>query len=235
MSAPPLPASPPRPGLLASARHTAVLVAIVGAVMAWGFVSQSRFQRGAGPLPPRVRVAAYASVIVVQLLLVRFVAVGLRKAGHRLRDVAGRWSWRPPAIALDAALAVGFTALAARASPWLHRALGADADVQTALGPRGMLEIVLWVLVSIAAGVCEELVFRGYLQEQLSRLTQSAVAGVLLQSIVFGAGHLYQGWAAATITAVYGLAFGVLAQARGSLRPGMAAHALVDILGGVRG
>jgi membrane protease YdiL (CAAX protease family) len=37
------------------------------------------------------------------------------------------------------------------------------ASVDTLL-PLGLVESMLWVAVSISAGICEELTFRGYLQ-----------------------------------------------------------------------
>ena len=86
--------------------------------------------------------------------------------------------------------------------------------------------------MSVAAGVGEEISFRGYLQGQFARLTSSLPAGILLQAVAFAIPHLYQGWRAAVGTGVYGLAFGVLAAARKSLRPGILAHAFVDVAGG---
>ena len=57
----------------------------------------------------------------------------------------------------------------------------------------GPAEIFLWLLVSLAAGFCEELVFRGYLQRQFHAATGSIAAAVALPAIVFGLVHTYQG------------------------------------------
>lgn len=54
-------------------------------------------------------------------------------------------------------------------------------------------KIFLWLLVSLAAGFCEELVFRGYLQRQFHAATGSIAAAVALPAIVFGLVHTYQG------------------------------------------
>ena len=59
--------------------------------------------------------------------------------------------------------------------------------------PQNTVEIVLWIFVSITAGICEEFTFRGYLQMQLSGLLKNATAGLVLQGIVFGVAHAYQG------------------------------------------
>jgi membrane protease YdiL (CAAX protease family) len=50
---------------------------------------------------------------------------------------------------------------------------------------------------------------------------------------VFAVAHSYQGWRPALVAGAYGLAFGALAAARKSLRPGILAHTLVDVVGGI--
>lgn len=59
--------------------------------------------------------------------------------------------------------------------------------------PGNWLEGILAVCVAASAGVCEEIVFRGYFYRQFYALTRSVAAAVLLQAIVFGAPHVYQG------------------------------------------
>jgi membrane protease YdiL (CAAX protease family) len=101
------------------------------------------------------------------------------------------------------------------------------------LAPESSTEIVLWIAVSLTAGVCEETIFRGYLQKQLIAWTGNAPAGVLLSAAAFGVGHIYQGAKATVVIGVYGLLFGILAQLRRSVRPGMMAHALHDTVSGL--
>jgi membrane protease YdiL (CAAX protease family) len=101
--------------------------------------------------------------------------------------------------------------------------------------PQSRLEIFLWILTAITAGICEEIIFRGYFQKQFCAWTGNVPAGVLLSAAVFGAGHIYQGWRPAIIIAVYGLLFGILAEMRKSLRPGMITHAWHDGFAGLVG
>ena len=101
------------------------------------------------------------------------------------------------------------------------------------LAPRGVLQLVLWVLVCVTAGFCEETIFRGYLQKQFIAWSGSAAAGVVASAVVFGACHVYQGVKPAIVITVYGLMFGMLAQWRKSLRPGMMTHALHDTVSGI--
>ena len=86
---------------------------------------------------------------------------------------------------------------------------------------------------SVTAGICEETIFRGYLQRQFMALTKSAPAGILFSAAAFGVVHAYQGFRMVILIGLYGAMFGILAYCRGSIRPGMIAHAWQDSLNGV--
>lgn len=227
------PIAGPPPPLLASRRHTAIFLVIFAAVAAWGAASQQRFGGGAPALSPAAKWATYASVVVLQLLLLRYVVVGIRKNGLTLRNLLGDVSTAPRRVAIDLFLAGAFLAASLVLSPLLGAALGVQGDAARVIGPSGPAQIAAWILVCVAAGVGEELSFRGYLQGQLARMTSSMPAAVLLQAVAFAVPHAYQGWRPALLTGAYGLAFGALAAARKSLRPGILAHALVDVVGGI--
>jgi membrane protease YdiL (CAAX protease family) len=92
--------------------------------------------------------------------------------------------------------------------------------------------MALWVVLSVTAGICEEAVYRGYLQKQFMALTKSVPAGIFFPALAFGAAHSYQGWARASLIGVMGAMSGILAYWCGSVRPGMIAHTLQDVLGG---
>jgi CAAX protease family protein len=94
---------------------------------------------------------------------------------------------------------------------------------------------VLWLALSASAGVCEEIVFRGYFQKQFHAFTGNVALAVVLQALVFGAGHAYQGMKQVVVISVLGALYGVLAAWRKSLRPGMIAHAWSDVFGGLLG
>ncbi len=99
--------------------------------------------------------------------------------------------------------------------------------------PERGIELALWIALSVSAGICEETIFRGYLQRQFTALTKSAPAGILLSAAAFGGVHAYQGFRMTILIALYGAMFGILAYWRGSVRPGMIAHAWQDSLNGV--
>ena len=119
------------------------------------------------------------------------------------------------------------------AGRFAHFLLGPDqAKKIDILLPETILENLLWVGVSISAGICEEIVYRGYLQRQFLALTGSPIIAVLAQGIIFGVGHAYQGAKQVVVITVLGLLFGLLAWWRKNLRPGIIVHAWADIFGG---
>ena len=100
--------------------------------------------------------------------------------------------------------------------------------------PVGARERRYWLLVSLAAGVCEELVFRGFLLQFLQGHPHGAwhmelTAAWLLSSLAFGCAHAYQGAAGIAATTLGGALFGLLAILSGSLLLPILLHALVDM------
>jgi membrane protease YdiL (CAAX protease family) len=190
--------------------------------------------RRSAPAPIASRVPLYFALIAVELVLGWFVAIGVHARGVKLTDLIGR-RWRTALNGFaDLLLACGTAALLRFSGPLLFRLLGRWSSQTGFLLPASHLETAVWILVSLVAGVCEELVFRGYLQRQLWSLTRSLPLGLLLQSVIFGFGHIYQGCKPATVTAIYGLVFGLVAAWRRSIIPGALAHALVDVIGGLK-
>jgi membrane protease YdiL (CAAX protease family) len=218
--------------LIASRKHTTIALLIVAAVTVLG-IQQASSLGAVGPEASRI--IPYLTLIGLQLLWVRFIHVGLKKHGHSLSELTGgRWASARD-VFMDLLFgAIGFFA-AATAAEALKRALGGPEANTAFLLPHGVPESVLWVLVSVTAGACEEIVFRGYLQRQLAALTGSVAAGLVLQAVAFGISHGYQGFAPMAITGSYGLVLGILAWWRGNIRASALAHAATDIVGGLTG
>jgi uncharacterized protein len=223
--------------LVAPRWHTALLVALFLALTVSGalFQRQARAQPATLPEHPQV-LRLYLSLIVMEWGLFLYVwKGGLRRSGTKLRDLIGG-RWRSPAdVAVDAGLAAGLWIAWTILAKGIDRLLPSHAaSIQTFL-PRRASEILLWVGVCVSAGICEELVFRGYFQKQFEAFTGSRWIALFLQAALFGIAHGYQGLEACFKIAVYGAMFGFLALWRGSLRPGMIAHTGTDILSGIFG
>jgi uncharacterized protein len=102
------------------------------------------------------------------------------------------------------------------------------------LAPASGVEIACWVLLCCLAGTIEEVVFRGYLQQQFTAWTKGGIVwGVVFSAILFGAAHGYQGTRNMVLLAVFGALFSVLAIWRRSLRAGIFAHSWHDLIAGL--
>jgi membrane protease YdiL (CAAX protease family) len=215
---------------IASTRHTLIVLAILTVVTTASYMANVR----AHPVvPPSSRLPLYASVLIGELALLRYVRIGTHDV--TLPDLAGAHGLSAAGIARDIVIAAALWWGARILLRAVQGALGQVTDHTSGLLPRTLPEKGLWILLSITAGVVEELVYRGYLQRQFAAWTGSIVVGVLLQAIAFGLSHGYQGWKSMVVISVYGVLFGIVAVWRRSLVPGMLAHAWTDIFSGLTG
>ncbi|HKD84568.1 MAG TPA: CPBP family intramembrane glutamic endopeptidase [Terriglobales bacterium] len=88
-----------------------------------------------------------------------------------------------------------------------------------------------WVFISITAGICEEVLFRGFLLHYLHVFPWklSLTLSLLIAAVIFGLQHLYQGAAGAASTVVVGLIFGLLFIFSGTLLLPIIFHAIMDL------
>lgn len=176
----------------------------------------------------------YITSILFEWAVLAFIIWGVRRHGGSLEAVLGP-SWTSARrFFKDLGIAVAFWFVSGLLLVAFSRLLRADTGAQVQfLLPRTSVEVAVWILVAITAGICEEALFRGYLQRQFIAFTHSVPLGLILSAVVFGAGHAYQGLRSATLIGIYGLMFGLLAERRKSVRPGMMAHAWQDTLSGI--
>jgi uncharacterized protein len=209
--------------------HTRALVALLLVAPFAGLLLAPVSSPPAGPRG----LAAYLPSVLVSVGLAGFVSRwGLPKS--ILAQLLGE-TWRSWGKALgDVTLAAVASVVVLAADAALVRALGAPESVAAhAFLPQTLEDRLLWSLVALAAGVGEELVYRGYLQRQLTVSCRSRAAGVVLQSLLFGVAHGEQGGAVVARFALYGAALGVLALVRRSLLPGILAHVALDVYAGL--
>lgn len=97
--------------------------------------------------------------------------------------------------------------------------------------PNSPLEMALFSGVAISAGVCEEIIYRGYLLRYLQASPWGFPLGwsLLASSAVFGLAHLGQGVKGLLATAFIGLILGGLYIGTGSLLFPILVHALIDL------
>lgn len=218
---------------VAGAMHTIFLLAVIVGWSTLGYFGAARMRTGTTPH----RAPMYVFTILWEWAVVGYVVWGVKRHGSSLGQlIGGKWnSWK--AVLKDIGIAAGFWLIALAVLFCTAIALHVDKPgpgIRFML-PQNHLEIFLWVLTSMTAGICEEIIFRGYFQKQFCAWTGNITAGVLLSAGVFGAGHIYQGGKSAIVITVYGVLFGILAEFRKSLRPGMITHAWHDGFAGLVG
>ena len=100
-------------------------------------------------------------------------------------------------VAADAVLAVAILLLIYLATRGLNMFLPADQQGNPLMAalPIGWTAKTVWICLSFAAGIGEEVVLRGYLQRQLRALTTRLDLAIVLQALVFGVAHIYEGQA----------------------------------------
>jgi membrane protease YdiL (CAAX protease family) len=252
------PASP-KPTSIAPVWHTVLL--ILG-ILAVSLVGVYRHPGGPG-VGAANRLRTYGVTAGLEVVLMGWVALGLRLRGIPFRSLFGKVSSDFRAIAVDAGIAILFwvgslMALATLALMWIsiegaitHRpipiptgrsgktTLPSSTDDQAAravvqLAPANGKEIACWLLLCMLVGVAEELVFRGYLQQQFTAWARGAAAsGVVVSAAMFGAAHGYEGARAMFLLGVFGALFSLLALFRRNLRAGIFAHSWHDAFAGL--
>ena len=99
--------------------------------------------------------------------------------------------------------------------------------------PRTHAQRAVFVLLSVSAGVGEELAFRGFLIPALETASGSTRLAVIVSSVAFGMLHSYQRSDGVIRASALGVVMAAPLLATGSLFPSMAAHALYDLVVGL--
>jgi membrane protease YdiL (CAAX protease family) len=181
---------------------------------------------------PRMRRALYAQAILLQWTFA-FLLAALWAWQGRPWDALGLIAWEPGALFfwLAGALAIAawlwFLRRRARREPEALARLVERMHHVERLLPRTRAELRLFYAVSLTAGICEELLYRGYLWWYLGQWLP-ALPALLVASAIFGLGHAYQGWRGVVTTAVMGVGLGLVYRFSGSLWPAMLIHAVGD-------
>lgn len=174
------------------------------------------------------RIPAYVSSIVSLWLIAALTATVSRFGGLQPRQLAlapvgwGAFvAWSLAITGIGIGLLLLASRLGIRESPLLLRLLPVSrTEKQTFAG------------LSVTAGFCEELVFRGFLLHVLAG-PLGTLGAVAASSAVFGLAHAYQDASGAARAGFLGALLAVPVVLSGSLWPSMIAHTAIDIAGGI--
>ena len=209
-----------RTRLVASPWHTTLVVLALSLNAYFGLLRASTLRNETNVHRP----AIYGRTMIVEWLLLALVLTGVWLHRSPLSTVLGD-RWRSARQALkDVGIAIAFLCVSVLVvsilGPHSHSA-GTDPSVRF-LMPQTANEKCLWVLLALSAGICEEAIYRGYLQRQFSAIARNIPVGIFLSAALFGVSHAYQGPRPALLIAFGGLMAGTLAWWRRSIRPSAA-------------
>ena len=111
-------------------------------------------------------------------------------------------------------------------APWLDNVLRNPLEDLMS----GPLEILLLIIVAVIAGGLREEIQRAFILNRFEQYLGGGLIGLVVFSLVFGAGHVLQGWDAAIATVVLGAGWGALYLARRSIVAAVVSHSAFNIL-----
>ena len=189
-----------------------------------------------GSTEPDARVKSYRRTILYQwgVVLVLLLLVGFRtlaRSPAALPGVSGMTSGF--LVAALPGLLIGLLApvLLAQWNPTIRKRLEASFTSIAYYLPRTGRERALFALVCVTAGVCEEIIFRGWIIRYLAALPFGLTlwGSLGMSTALFGLVHLYQGWRGVALTAVLGGLLGFLFLVTGNLTVPIVLHVLIDL------
>ncbi len=199
-----------------------------------GYLRFRRLQSHTGPVVPvRKKLVFYALIICGQWALVAAMLLVVRRHGLSLADVGEQLGDARLTFIVTFGLLAILAVVTAIISRWLRRAKPPALTV--AVGrlrkflPTFGWEMAVFTFVCLTAGICEELLYRGWLVNLLRAATGSVWVAIVLGAAVFAVGHAYQGAKAMLRTGFVGLQLAYLFVAVDSLIPGQVIHAAFDL------
>ena len=169
------------------------------------------------------------AIAIPQIFLVVYVTE-LRTPG-----IGEKLGWNAPRMAdvvtfaIAAALLLGALTVLTTVSALLpERSAFWEPAVEWSFSRLELLPLV--VLTSIAVGYREEIFYRAYLFARGEELHLHPAVVIAGSSMLFAAGHLYQGWAGFIVSFVIGATFGAVFAWRRSLHAIAIAHGLYNAM-----
>ena len=230
---PPQPEARPKP--IASWLHTVALFVLLTLTTLVG-----RSRASAPHVSPVPLAMHYASTMLLEWVLLALVLAGIhQRRAFLARAFRNRAATLVQSLSLGVAVYLcGFVAIAFVSIALLKTPLAQHRNEAFVLAmlPRTRVDFLLWFGVSLSAGICEELIFRGYLLQQLIAWTRRPALSIVLAAVLFGSVHLYEGLGAILPLAALAIVYGFVAQrSHGDLRAVIVAHTLQDFLVGLLG
>jgi uncharacterized protein len=218
--------------------HLFALALLIG-IPAYAAWDVPRLSRRIVSDPENARIEDYWFTVALQWGLTLVLIGWWRYAGRPVADLGlaapagmGRW-WT---IVISAAAIAFFAwqaysvARSADSQSKVRAQLEAQPSVRVIL-PANPQEFRVFGALAVTAGICEEILYRGYLLYYM-RTWLPGISAIVTAIVVFGLAHLYQGGRGILLTGLAGAAAMGLYLVTGSLVAPMILHATIDLANG---
>jgi membrane protease YdiL (CAAX protease family) len=184
------------------------------------------------------RISLYASTLAFQ-----WIAAGVilwRSSAHQIRPIQLGLALPNPALAVSATVVLSALILLnqilglRRLVLQPAKAHGIVPQLALKLFPQDDVERLAFFALVTTVALCEELIYRGFVQRVFQDWSRGSVVTAVIGSAVFFAlAHLYQGRRGLISTLTIGLLFSTIRAWTGSLLPCVVAHFVADITVGM--
>jgi membrane protease YdiL (CAAX protease family) len=186
----------------------------------------------AGPAVKENFLLGVSGVVLSDLALVTLVMFFLWHNGEKVSRVG----WIPKGfvkeIIIGALLFILMIYFMSFVQSWLQSAglSFPKGHIPSFLKPIGTAQQIVMTFLVVVVAVSEETIFRGYLILRLKAVTGSAVAAVVISSIIFSLGHGYEGLGGAVTVGIMGAVFALVYLWRKSLIAPITMHFMQDFI-----
>lgn len=216
--------------------HVLAFVILV-VIPTYGYLTFPAVKRKLAEDKPGVRLRLYRRTMVWQWTLTAATVGAWLSAGRSLPELGFSWpqgwgAWIAGALVVLIIGFMSFQLMSLPKHPDVHAAVREQLEGAAPFMPRNGSEQSWFSGVAVTAGVCEEVLFRGFCLAYVG-VWIGPLWAVLVTSLIFGLGHLYQGRGGALKTGIAGLIAGGLFLLGGTLWLPIVLHVFVDIHGGL--
>ena len=128
-------------------------------------------------------------------------------------------------------IGIGLSTMLLRRNPGALEAMRRSLESSAALLPSTPIERKWYAVAAITAGICEELLYRGFLMSYMASTFPGLdwLLMAIVSGIIYGLSRIYQGFRGIFQTALTGFSFAIVFVLSGSLLPAMIFHVLAEL------
>jgi|APTNR8051073442_1049403.scaffolds.fasta_scaffold04085_4 membrane protease YdiL (CAAX protease family) len=226
---------------MSSIYFTDHLIAAILMIVAPMYTLLRRRPRSIGEMvfDTRIKISLYVSNSLFQWGIVVVVLLAWVLQGHPLKVMGLQlpnlelWPW-VIAVTLLFWGAYAWNTWRQTGTPEALAETRAQWREKTPFMPASTKEYRWFILMAVTAGICEEILFRGFLMTYLQALSYGSpkYQSMVVSSAVFAVLHIYQGRVAALKIFAFSMIFGALYILTNSILISILVHALVDLASG---